>query len=115
MGFENDSLSVQPIVSVSRSNDIPLSFAQERLWFLDRLDPESPTYNVPAAFRLAGDLNVNALEQSLNEVMRRHKVLRTVFATVNGNPVQKIFPSLVIALTSIDLSNNPETERESTL
>ena len=96
MGSENDSRPFQPIVPVPRSNDIPLSFAQERLWFLDRLDPDSATYNVPAAFRLAGDLNLNALEQSLNEVVRRHEVLRTVFATVNGNPVQKILPSLVL-------------------
>ena len=115
MGIENDSRTVQPIVPVPRSNDTPLSFAQERLWFLDRLDPDSPTYNVPAAFRLAGDLNLNALEQSLNEVVRRHEVLRTVFATVNGNPVQKILPSLAIALTPIDLSEQPENEREPAL
>jgi amino acid adenylation domain-containing protein len=115
IGSEIDSRPLQPIVPVPHDNDIPLSFAQERLWFLDRLNPDSPTYNVPAAFRLAGDLNVNALEQSLNEVVRRHESLRTVFATVNGNPVQKILPSLLLSLTPIDLSNHPESERESAL
>jgi len=115
MAIENGSQSLQPIVPVPRSDDTPLSFAQERLWFLDQLDPDSPTYNMPAAFRLAGDLNVNALEQSLNEVARRHESLRTVFATANGNPVQQILPSLTFTLTPIDLSNHPESEREATL
>ena len=115
MEIEKDSRTVRSIVPVPRSNHTPLSFAQERLWFLDRLDPDSPTYNVPAAFRLAGDLNLNALEQSLNEVVRRHEVLRTVFATVNGNPVQKILPSLAIALTPIDISQQPENERQPAL
>ena len=115
MEIEKDSRTVRSIVPVPRSNHTPLSFAQERLWFLDRLDPGSPTYNIPAAFRLAGDLNLNALEQSLNEVVRRHEVLRTVFATVNGNPVQKILRSLVISLTPIDLSQLPENERQPAL
>ena len=115
MVIDNDSRSVRSIVPVPRSNNTPLSFAQERLWFLDRLNPDSATYNVPAAFRLSGDLNLNALEQSLNEVVRRHEVLRTVFATINGNPVQMILPSLFIALTPIDLSQQPETDREPAL
>ncbi|HET9916460.1 MAG TPA: amino acid adenylation domain-containing protein, partial [Candidatus Binatia bacterium] len=115
MGNEIDSRPLQPILPVPRNNPLPLSFAQERLWFLDRLDPDNATYNVPAAFRLAGDLNLNALEQSLNEVVRRHECLRTVFVTVDDNPVQKILPSLVIALTPIDLSDHPENDRESAL
>ena len=115
MAIAKESPGVRSIVPVPRSNNTPLSFAQERLWFLDRLNPDSPTYNVPAAFRLSGELNLNALEQSLNEVVRRHEVLRTVFATINGNPVQKILPSLVIALTPIDLSQQPENDREPAL
>src|SRR6185295_6722212 len=115
IGKEIDSSKVHPIVPVPRGGNIPLSFAQERLWFLDQLDPDSPTYNVPAAFRLAGDLNVVALEQSLNQVVRRHEVLRTVFATVNGNPVQQILSSLTFFLTPIDLSDHPESDRESAL
>ena len=114
-GIEKDSRSLQPIVPVPHSDETPLSFAQERLWFLDRLDPDSATYNVSAAFRLSGDLNVNALEQSLNQVVRRHQSLRTVFVTINGNPVQKILPSLIFSLTPIDLSEHPESEREKTL
>jgi hypothetical protein len=64
---------------------------------------------------LAGDLNLKSLEQSLNEVVRRHEALRTVFATVNGNPVQKILRSLVFSLTPIDLSELPAHEREPAL
>jgi hypothetical protein len=79
---------------------------------LGPVGPDSATYNVPAAFRLSGELNLNALEQSLNEVVRRHEVLRTVFATIDGNLVQKILPSLVIALTPIDLSQQPENDQE---
>ena len=112
MGSDNDARPLQPIVPVPRNNDTPLSFAQQRLWFLDRLDPDRPTYNVPAGIRLRGELNITALEQSLNEVIRRHEGLRTVFPTVHGNPVQKILPSLVLSLTPIDLSEYRENERE---
>ncbi|MGZ8498342.1 MAG: amino acid adenylation domain-containing protein [Candidatus Binatia bacterium] len=115
MGIKNDSRSFQPNLPVPRSNATPLSFAQERLWFLECLDPGNATYKIPAAFRLAGDLNLNALEQSLNEVVRRHEALRTVFAAVNGNPVQKILRSLVFSLTPIDLSELPAHEREPAL
>src|ERR1044072_7612265 len=66
----------------------PLSFAQERLWFLDALQPGSAVYNMPAAFRLAGPLDAAALERALAEVMRRHEVLRTTFASAGGRPVQ---------------------------
>src|SRR5687767_15967976 len=68
----------------------PLSFAQERLWFLDRLEPGSATYNIPAARRLGGALDESALERSLSEIVRRHEALRTVFAEVDGAPVQVI-------------------------
>src|SRR3982750_3748081 len=66
----------------------PLSFAQERLWFLTALDPEDPSYNVPVAFRLSGDLNVAALEKSIDAIVARHETLRTTFALVDGVPFQ---------------------------
>jgi hypothetical protein len=91
---------------------MPLSFAQERLWFLDQFEPGSPIYNIPAAFRLPGPLNVHALEQSINEVVSRHEVLRTTFQTQDGQPVQVIAPSLEIELPLIDLSTFPDTVRD---
>src|SRR5215216_197648 len=71
-------------------NSFPLSFAQERLWFLNQLEPESPFYNVNVALRLAGKLDRDALSRSLEEIVRRHESLRTVFLSVNGLPVQVV-------------------------
>jgi hypothetical protein len=73
------------------------------LWFLDRIEPGNATYNVPAAFRLAGELSVHALEQSSTEIARRHEVLRTIFSTVNGEPVQMILPPSHFSLAYTDL------------
>src|SRR6266851_8100969 len=69
---------------------LPLSFAQKRLWFLDRLQPGNPFYNVVAAFELRGPLNVTALRRSLGEIVRRHGALRTRFVVQDGEPEQKI-------------------------
>ena len=90
----------------------PLSFAQQRLWFLDQLDPGSAAYNVPSALRLSGPLNVAALEQSLTEIVRRHEALRTAFSMVEGQPVQLISPSSNLALQVMDLTGWGERERE---
>ena len=90
----------------------PLSFAQERLWFLDQFEPGSPFYNIPAAVRLTGKLDVVALERTLNEIVRRHEVLRTTFATVNREPVQVISPARMLSLPVIDLQDLPQTRRE---
>src|SRR6185503_8026872 len=68
----------------------PLSFAQERLWFLNQLEPESPAYNESRALRLSGILNVAALEQTLNTIIDRHETLRTTFLMINGIPMQRI-------------------------
>src|ERR1041385_6535362 len=73
-----------------RSRSAPLSFAQERLWFLDQLEPGSALYNVPSSYRLGGEVNVPALERSLNEIVRRHEALRTRFQVVGGQPLQII-------------------------
>ena len=66
----------------------PASFAQQRLWFLDELEPGSPTYNIAAALRLRGALDVAALKRSLNEIVRRHEALRTTFSVGDGQAVQ---------------------------
>ncbi|HVG20293.1 MAG TPA: amino acid adenylation domain-containing protein, partial [Blastocatellia bacterium] len=99
------------IVPVPRSGPIPLSFAQQGLWFLDQLEPANTAYNIPAAIRLSGKLDVKALERSLNEIVHRHEVLRTRFVAIDGRPAQVIVPYLKLALTVIDLSHHPERRR----
>ncbi|HLM55062.1 MAG TPA: amino acid adenylation domain-containing protein [Pyrinomonadaceae bacterium] len=88
----------------------PLSFAQQRLWFLEQLEPDGP-YKVPAAFRLRGRLNVEALGQSVNEIISRHEVLRTTFAEIEGRPVQVVAPRLTLTIPVEDLSHLTEVER----
>ncbi|BAZ22617.1 McnC protein [Kalymmatonema gypsitolerans NIES-4073] len=97
-----------PLVPISRNRNLPLSFAQQRLWFLDQLVPNNPFYNVPAAFRLTGSLNLRALEQTFNEIVRRHEALRTTFAIVEGQPVQVIAPILNVSLAVRDLQQLPQ-------
>ncbi len=92
-------------------DEVPLSFAQERLWFLDQLEPGSPIYNTYEVFRLSGPLNVEALEQSLNEIVRRHEVLRTTFPTVDGLPTQRVHPDLWLKLQVVNLQDLPESQR----
>ena len=101
-----------PLKSVSRKGNLPLSFPQERLWFLDQLQPGSSSYNVPMAFRVTGPLNVSALEQSLNEIVQRHEALRTTFAVVDGQPVQVIAPVLTSTIAVVDLRELPKAERQ---
>ncbi|MNW26216.1 Linear gramicidin synthase subunit B [compost metagenome] len=95
-----------PIVPVSgRGEEVPLSFAQQRLWFLDQLEPDSQFYNIYAALRLTGELNVPALERSLNELVCRHESLRTVFASDGGKASQRILPSLSLMVRVEDLTH----------
>jgi len=89
-----------------------VSFAQQRLWFLNQLEPESASYNVPRAIRMTGTLNLQALEQSLNEIIRRHEPLRTHFSLVDGTLMQIIARGSAITLPVTDLSNLPFEERE---
>ena len=106
------SLKAPPIKPVPRDGDLPLSFAQQRLWFIDQLDPGNCVYNFPVAVRLKGSLNLAALEQSLNEVVRRHEALRTTFSIVDGQPSQVIAPKLIITLPVVNLRPLSEVERE---
>ncbi|HID51927.1 MAG TPA: non-ribosomal peptide synthetase, partial [Anaerolineae bacterium] len=102
-----------PIQPVPRDATPPLSFAQQRLWFLEQLSPGNIAYNIPMALRLSGALDVAGLQQSLQEIARRHEALRTVFVEENGRPVQRILPDLPIDLPVTDLRHLPEAERES--
>ena len=94
------------------SNTFTLSFAQQRLWFLNQLEPNNPFYNIPGAVKLKGKLNITALEKSINEIIQRHEILRTTFKTVNGQPVQVIYPSFKLTIPILDLSKSvlPEPE-----
>jgi amino acid adenylation domain-containing protein len=94
-------------------SDAPaLSFAQQRLWLLDQIEPDNTSYNLSSAFRLKGALKVAALGQSVNAIVRRHEVLRTVFSTVGGEPVQVISPPRPVPLPVADLRALSHVERE---
>jgi amino acid adenylation domain-containing protein len=99
------------IPRVPRGADLPLSFAQERLWLLDRLDPGTPTFNLTEAVRLTGTLDVARLRAALTAVARRHESLRTAFLDVHGRPVQRILPAVDIPLPLVDLTALPEAQR----
>jgi non-ribosomal peptide synthetase component F/acyl carrier protein len=103
-----------PIVPVSRDGDLPLSYAQERLWFMHQVDPASFAYNIPRAVRIAGDLGFAALEGALLAVVARHESLRTTFPARAGCAVQAISPVPRLCLPVIDLSALPPAvgERE---
>ncbi|HSK79934.1 MAG TPA: amino acid adenylation domain-containing protein, partial [Thermoanaerobaculia bacterium] len=92
-----------PIERVSRDADLPLSFAQQRLWFIHQLDPGSPVHNMSMSLLLEGELDIAALEGALSEVVRRHEALRTRFPTAGALPVQRIEPPVRQALPVIDL------------
>ncbi|MEH2149116.1 amino acid adenylation domain-containing protein [Nostoc sp.] len=104
--------SFKPLVPILRSGNLPLSFAQQRLWFLDQLIPNNPFYNIPLALHLTGSLKLAALEQTFNEIVQRHEALRTTIVVQKGQPVQVINPTLTIPLPIIDLRQLPQAERE---
>src|SRR6266404_1354194 len=89
-----------------------LSFAQQRLWFLDQLEGPSATYNMPNAFRLFGDLNVGILESALAEIIRRHEALRTNITQADGKPVQVIHDDVRGYLSVVELPGLDSAQRE---
>ena len=91
---------------------VPLSFAQQRLWFLDQFEPGNAYYNIPGAIRLIGELDVNALQRTVNEIARRHEVLRTSFRTQGGSPMQIVAEQLDVPIHLVDLTSLPAAERE---
>jgi len=101
-----------PVAPADRSRPLPLSFAQERLWFLDRMQPDSAFYNIPVPLRLQGPLDTAALERALDEVVRRHEALRTTLREVDGTPVQVIASAHAFTLPVEDLSGLEGAERE---
>jgi non-ribosomal peptide synthetase component F/thioesterase domain-containing protein/acyl carrier protein len=109
---DDDLTSSRAIARRSRATTPRLSFAQERLWFLDQLMPGSPVFNVPIAVRLSTPIDLSALQRSLKEIARRHEVFRTTFITVEGKPEPVISADLDLQLAVIDLTTLRESERE---
>ncbi|HEU4869658.1 MAG TPA: amino acid adenylation domain-containing protein [Pyrinomonadaceae bacterium] len=112
MRLKKKPAETTPDESIPRRKDsgpVPLSFAQQRLWFLEQLGDSN--YLVPATSRLIGPLDVAALERSLNEIMARHDALRSTFTTIDGQPMQIIAPRLPLTLAPVDLTHLPESER----
>ncbi len=100
------------ITPVPRDRELPLSYAQEWLWSLDQLMPNNPAYNITIAMRLQGRLDAGALEQSINDIVRRHEVLRTTFPAADGKPSQVIHDEVRVSLARADLGASPDPEQE---
>ncbi|HEY2740022.1 MAG TPA: amino acid adenylation domain-containing protein, partial [Thermoanaerobaculia bacterium] len=113
-GFGTDQLAppIEPIEPSRRAGPLPMSFAQQRLWFIDQLEPGSPLYNIPVTLRVEGPLDGAVLALCLDEIVRRHEALRTIFAVREGEPVQIVQPVSSFVLPLVDLSGLPESRRE---
>ena len=110
----SDSPALAPAATGESSSAyaFPLSYGQQRLWFMQQLAPESTNYNVPIALRFAGELDLPALMASLNEIVRRHEVLRTTFPAPNDEPVQLVSPPAPVLLSTTDLSHVARAEQD---
>ena len=107
-----DSGTVQRIERRKQSGPAPLSFAQEQLWFMEHLSPSSPVYNVVDIVDFPGEYNAGAMSRAIQELVRRHEILRTEFSHSGGQPVQTILPEMDLPLAELDLSSSSEKERE---
>jgi amino acid adenylation domain-containing protein len=105
----------RPIVPVRRDTALPMSFAQERLWFLAQLEPENPFYNSPFALRLKGPLDQTALRAAIASLVARHEILRTAFLNDGGRPRQQVLPAVDVSPGEIDLRHLPPGRREAAL
>ena len=110
----NNSVKSQlpSIKAIDRDGNLPLSFGQQRLWYLHQFEPDSSSNNMPVVVRIAGLLNVDALQRSLSELVRRHEVLRTTFPSVKGQPKLVIAPAESVPLELIDLRDLPQSDRD---
>jgi acyl carrier protein len=109
---EQQGLVAPPMVAVPRNGRLPLSFAQQRLWFMDQLYPEASIYNGTSAIRLHGVLEREVLQKAVNQIVERHEVLRTSFPAVQGEPVQMIGVGMEIGIETVDLRGKGEREQE---
>ncbi|GMU10103.1 non-ribosomal peptide synthetase/type I polyketide synthase [Corallococcus caeni] len=106
-----DASHAPPLLPVPRTGALPLSFAQQRLWLIEQIEPGGTAYNIPTVLRVRGRLDRSALGRSFSGLVERHESLRTVFATHDGEPVQVIQPPTEFALPEVDLSDAPDAER----
>ncbi|MEK8020466.1 MAG: amino acid adenylation domain-containing protein, partial [Candidatus Parabeggiatoa sp.] len=104
---------VPPLKPIADKTDLPLSFSQQQIWLQNQVAPQVPVYNEPFTIRLGGPINVEALAQSFNDILRRHEALRTTFSTVAEQPVQVVSPFEPFNLPVIDLRDLAANERES--
>jgi amino acid adenylation domain-containing protein len=104
-----------PVRRVSRDRKLPLSFAQQRLWFLDQLEPGNRVYHIPTTVRLKGVLNLEVLSAAVDEIVQRHEILRTIFPATDGHPYQVVLPPAHVPIEKVDLRNVPQEFREGNL
>ncbi|GCE07388.1 non-ribosomal peptide synthetase [Dictyobacter aurantiacus] len=105
------SAQARAITRVDRRGELPLSFPQQRLWFLDQWEPNNPFFNVSRLVEIQGPLDVDLLKRCLNEIVRRHEALRTIIVARQGRPSQVILPELHLEVEVVDLEGLPEGER----
>jgi amino acid adenylation domain-containing protein len=110
--LKDSKLQAPPLRRIARSGPLSLSFAQQRLWFIDRLESGSPFYNIPVAVRLKGELDTAILEKCVNEIVQRHEILRTSFVRIDREPAQAIVDGLTVPLTVTDLTHLSQAEQE---
>lgn len=111
MASEQPHQRIVPQPRVAGENRFPLSFSQQRLWFLHQWEPDSPSYNIPCVFEFRGDVVPSLLEQAIHTIIERHEVLRTTYQTIGEEPVQIVHPFIPIGLQAIDLRQLPEQEK----
>ena len=111
---DRSGVVLPPIVPARRSDQAPLSFAQSRLWFLHKIDPDLTAYNMPAAYRVRGPFKISLFERALEKIIQRHEILRSAIVEVAGEPVQQIMPAVQLDVPVIDLTSFPaeQVERE---
>ena len=104
-----DTETTPELQPAKRDQALPLSYAQQRLWFLDELEPGTPVYNMPFALKVHGKLNTEALQNALNDLVEQHESLRTIFVATDNEPVQKILSNVTATLNTCDLRERDET------
>ena len=113
--WENKPRTNIPIEKIDRPKYLPLSFPQQRLWFLEKYEANTPVYNIPMAYRIYGEFDIDAFGKAMNEIIRRHEILRTSFKINKGTPYQDILSKLKLSIPLIDLSGLPSQDREAVL
>lgn len=111
----SNAATSQQIIPIARDQDLQLSYGQQRLWFLDQLNPQSPLYNNFAAIQLIGNLDKQILQRCIDEIVARHESLRTIFVEKNNQAIQVVQPSMDVPIVFMDLQDIPEKEREKCL